>query len=159
MMANHQAMIHKICWFVSRGDSFLFDEMKQEVSMKLWIEYSRFGLQRFQHKSKLSSWLYKIAFYSALQYCYYTERTTKDIDYLPMQALDNYDPPKDEGTTFIEQLAESLSPRDRRWLGHYLNQQDYATIASMEGISQETARKRMSRLFKDIRDKYPKTNN
>ena len=60
MLRDHTGMIHKLSRMYSNNESE-FEDLKQEINYQLIKSYPR-----FRGESKLSTWVYKVALFTAL---------------------------------------------------------------------------------------------
>lgn len=151
LLNKHQFILHKVCWLFSKGQQSTFEDLRQEVSIAIWHEFSHFRLSRFRHQSKESSWIYSIALYTAIHYNHRHTQSTSLINFVPDLATiepASFDPSQ---PSLLLDLLDALPFNDQRWIAYYLDGYNYQTIAQIEGTNEVAARKRMSRIFEKIR--------
>lgn len=151
LIEKHQELLERICISFSGGDDSIYQDLKQEVALSLWKEYGTYGLSRLRNKQKEESWMYSVAFYTALHYKRSHLRTTSLISYSPDMLIYDQTYLTDEPLSLFDELIECLSMQERRLVLYFLNGEDYKSIAQKEGISMVAARKRMSRVIAKLR--------
>lgn len=150
LMRNHNT-INNICLRYCGDNMFYFDELRQECVMAIWREFSIYDLSRLRNPSAESNWIYKICY---LHIAYYLRtpqnqdiHTSTDIS--DIEHLINTEPTQDR--SLLDELTLQLKPHECVMLNHYLNDDSYTTISRVEGITEDNARKQMSRLLNKIR--------
>lgn len=151
LLNKHQFMLHKVCWLFSKGQHSTFEDLRQEVAVAIWHEFRHYRLSRFRHQSKESSWIYSIALYTAIRYTHRLSSSSSHLTFVPDPTAIESAPCDSSQSNFLSDLLDVLPGNDQRWIAYYLDGYDYQTIAKIEGISEVAARKRMSRIFKKIR--------
>lgn len=147
LLNRNYPTINSVCMGFCCGNTFYFDELRQECVLALWAEFSRYGLSRFRGDSTEATWIYQISYHAVLRYL--QQPVHKEVLSIHSQheteslALTD---DKDEWH-LLDEVMEHLGSRERAMLGYYLNEDSYSTIAAKEGISEAGARKRMSRLL------------
>lgn len=151
LLERHHEMLNKVCWLFSRGEPYALQELKQEVAVSIWSEFGRHRLSRFRHESKESTWLYSIAFYTALSYTRSHTLKSAPIVYSDNLAAVALSADEQHDAELLGELLGCLSDEELRWVGYYLDDYPYESVAAIEGISEAAARKRMSRIIQKLR--------
>lgn len=152
--------INSICIRYCGGNAYYFDELRQECTMAIWAEFCLYGLDRFRGDSAESTWIHQIAYHAVINYFrnpnhqeFLSDNNRHSLELfndsqlqpapLQSQSLDDWN--------LLDDLTALLNNRERKLLDHYLDDDSYTTIARTEGITESTARKRMSRLIKKLK--------
>lgn len=138
---------------VCGDDEFYFQECSQAIRYALWKEYSRYGLSRFSHAAKESTWVHRIAYTAVCAYLrkYDKRPPTLSIDnsLLDMVLTDEELAAKER---LLELVAHLDSDADRRLVEYRLEGYSQAEMAKIEGVKVATISKRMSLLMKKLMD-------
>lgn len=143
-------LLGKVCEMFFSTQDYEFQELRQEIMLALWKEYSRYGFARFGNANE-RTWIFTIAWRAAMVYCRnWRRRGQKEMAY--MHPPEQKKPMEQEDQTeVLRQVTLRLSAEDKRWLAYYLDQCPYKIICELEKISNVTARKRMSRMIMRLR--------
>lgn len=151
LLCRNNTTVNSLCLRFSGGNAFYFDELRQECTLAIWTEYSRYGLGRFRGDSTESTWIYQICYHAIVHYL----RNPKHAEFQSVcdlyamdQSLKNDDR---NDLHLLDELAERLNNRERTMLDHYLKEDTYSTIAKTEAITEANARQQMSRLIKKLK--------
>ena len=170
LLKRNNKTINSLCLKFCGGNAFYFDELRLECALAIWTEFSHYGLDRFRGDSAESTWIYQISYHAIADYhrnpnhrelisvrdLYRLDSHIKTIinesigdeeqlygSKLISQALDDWN--------LLDELREHLDYSELNMLDHYLNDDSYSTIARAEGITENNARKRMSRLINKLK--------
>lgn len=151
LLNRHYPVINSICLRCCEGSAFYFEELRQECVLTLWEEFSRYGLSRFRGDSSESTWIKSIAYHAVVHYLRNPEHQEllSLADQYGLETLSSSEVSDD--WHLLDEITEQLNHRERILLEHYLNEDSYCTIALAEGITEDNARKRMSRLLAKIK--------
>ena len=151
LLEKHQDVIYKIIWMFSKDDAFYFDELKQEIGIALWQEFSTHGLNRFRQECSESTWIYQIAYNTARHYYLKNSPHSNHVAYSQelTETLANTDNPQDRCDFNL--LMDAITDEERRWLDYHLKGLNYKKIAQAEHISVGAARVKMFRILNKIR--------
>ncbi|GEM_PF-2190920 len=151
---NHT--INSVCLRYCGGNTFYFDELRQECAVAIWAEFSRYGLSRFRGDSAESIWIYQISYHAVIDYLRNpSNREFQSVcDLYTLEHLTDSQPQSEamwgqsrDGWSLLDELTAQLNHSECNLLNHYLSDDSYSTIARTEGITESNARKRMSRLL------------
>jgi len=134
MVKRHEALIYKVCLVFTRRRSDEVQDLKQEILCNLWRGYGG-----FRNQSKESTWIYKVALNTGLQY-YRKLRRTPDFDsFDDVSSEPPAEPPGDaDFADRLEQLyslIRRLSDEERQLTLLYLDGVDRRETAQILGIS------------------------
>jgi RNA polymerase sigma-70 factor (ECF subfamily) len=142
-ITENQGAIHKVCnvYANSREDR---EDLKQEIILQLWKSYPG-----FQGKSKFSTWLYRIAFNTAITNIRKSKRhpiiealsgteqsipAKEDIDYID-----------DDMNSLFKAIAK-LKDVEKAIVTLYLEEKSYKEIGEIVGISEKNISVKIVRL-------------
>ncbi|MBP9991693.1 MAG: sigma-70 family RNA polymerase sigma factor [Bacteroidales bacterium] len=151
LMVRNNATIVRLCMKYCGGNAFYFDELRQECTLAIWAEFKRYGLNRFRGDSAESTWINQISFNAIA--VYYRNHKPQEYQSICGQFAPDYltDSENRDDWKLLDDLFEQLNNRERVMFDHFLNEDSYATIAHIEGITEDNARKRMSRLLNKLK--------
>ena len=142
-ITENQGAIHKVCnvYANSREDR---EDLKQEIILQLWKSYPG-----FQGKSKFSTWMYRIAFNTAITNIRKSERhpivealsgieqsipAREDIDYM------------DGDMNSLFKAIAKLKDVEKAIVTLYLEEKSYKEIGEIVGISEKNVSVKIVRL-------------
>lgn len=147
LIQEYHPMIYKICRVYS--DEYDFDDLYQEISINLWK-----GLKRYEGKSKLSTWAYRVALNTALTY---QRNNSKHRNKTPlsesMVAASSSDEAaeKERRVQRLFDAVRQLEKVDRSVMLLYLEEKKYDEIAEITGLSASNVGVKISRAKKQLR--------
>ncbi len=136
---EHQRIIYKVCHLYT-DDKHDFADLYQEVVYQLWKSFDSFS-----NKSKISTWIYKVALNTAL---YHLRNKRKHRSY----SLDDiqFDPEiPEEANELMDQLKEmieALNPFEKTLIMLQLEGLSYKEIANITGLSVTNVGTRLNRI-------------
>ncbi len=150
-LRKHEGIVWKVAhaWCRQAADR---EDLAQEIGCQAWRSFSRFDPRR-----PFGTWLYRIALNVAIS----TDRKRKRR---PAERLDDHPEPVGRvaegpgGTESAERQSElfavidALNPVNRALLLLSLDEQPYAAIAEVLGLSETNVATRLSRLKQKLRD-------
>ena len=140
----HQALIHKICRMY-RDTPEDQEDLFQEIIYQLWKSYPK-----FQGKSKISTWMYRIGLNTAMA----SFRKNK-VKLLYSDTVPDKSNVPESAEHWREELLFSairqLSDDERALIGLYLDDFSYVEIAEIIGISENNIGVRLNRIKKKLK--------
>lgn len=132
LIVTNQHMIHKVCnifgqTIADRQDLF------QEITIQLWISFSTFN-----HRSKFSTWLYRVALNTAITQKRKEKRNPVSISLsdMEMRIPDVIGTDTDEeGLNALRSAIHRLNAIDKAIIFLYLEEKSYEEIAEIIGIT------------------------
>lgn len=121
-------------------------DLKQEISYQIVKSYNR-----FKGDSKVSTWVYKVALFTALSHLK-TKRKNTLVEYdLPEVADDSV-----ESDRWTEVYAEikSLPPVDKSLVFLYLENKSYTEMADIMGLTESNIGVKLNRIKKKLKEKF-----
>jgi RNA polymerase sigma-70 factor, ECF subfamily len=127
------------------------DDLLQEIMLQVWK-----SLDRFNYKSSIDTWAYRIALNTAFAWARThrkrtasLKRTTSDVEQIA-RGLES----GAFETRVLEQFIESLSPTDRAVMLLFLDDVSNPDAAEILGITENTLRVRLHRIRRMFEDTY-----
>jgi len=140
LINEHQGIIHKICRLYrdSKEDR---EDLFQEIIFQLWKSHST-----FKQEAKISTWIYRIAFNTAIA----TFRNKQQkIEYYPELPDYSEEQTSDELALRQERLfaaLKQLDDADKTIITLYLEDLSYHQIAAITGISENYIGVKLNRI-------------
>ncbi|CAG5010491.1 hypothetical protein DYBT9275_04733 [Dyadobacter sp. CECT 9275] len=140
MIAMHRGTIHKVSRLY-RDSPEDREDLFQEIILQLWQAFPK-----FEGKSRVSTWIYRIALNTAMA-CYrkksimlsFTER-------LPDKEASNIDGENREREEQLFMILKKLNEADRALLALYFEEFDYSEMAEITGLSENHIAVKMGRI-------------
>ena len=132
MISENQLLIHKVCNIYGRSEADR-EDLFQEITIQLWKSYAS-----FQHRSKLSTWLYRVALNTAIAQHRREKRMlqTTSLSEVEMRIPDTGKVEKDEeALQDLQHAIRRLKSIERAIIFLYLEEKSYQEIADIIGIS------------------------
>ena len=149
LIMEYKRVIYKICYmYATDGENF--KDLYQEVVINLWK-----GFDRYEGKSKLSSWIYRVGLNTCISF--YRQQQRRG-EHTSLEALYGLEAANDETTVQLKEmyrLIAGLSKFERAIILLWLDENSYEDIAEIVGIPRGTVASRLKR----IKDKLTKLAN
>lgn len=126
---QNEAVIAKICRAYS-NDSEEFKDLMQEVLLQLWK-----SKDSFEHQSKLSTWVYRVALNVCLSYLRKRKIKTVALQQSDFNTWDGNDHDRKEEIDVLYLALKALSNEERAIMLLYLEEKKYEEISQILGIS------------------------
>ncbi|OCB75276.1 RNA polymerase subunit sigma-70 [Flavobacterium piscis] len=146
LIHENQKIIYKICKLYrdSREDE---EDLFQEIVYQLWKSYPG-----FIRESKVSSWIYRIALYTAIA----TYRKSKiSIDYyeeFPEHIHPSYEKTISENEERLFWALRKLNDSEKAVISLYLEDFNYKEIAEITGLSDSNVGVRLNRIKNKLKE-------
>lgn len=149
LIMEYKRVIYKICYmYATDGENF--KDLYQEVVINLWK-----GFDRYEGKSKLSSWIYRVGLNTCISF--YRQQQRRG-EHTSLDTLYGLEAANDETTVQLKEmyrLIAGLSKFERAIILLWLDENSYEDIAEIVGIPRGTVASRLKR----IKDKLTKLAN
>ncbi|MCK5279246.1 MAG: sigma-70 family RNA polymerase sigma factor [Cyclobacteriaceae bacterium] len=132
LIVKNQYLIHKVCNIFGRTEADR-EDLFQEITIQLWSSFST-----FEHKSKFSTWLYRVALNTAITQKRKEKRNPVSISLsetemrIPDAAGTDTD---EEDLNALRSAIRRLNAIDRAIIFLYLEEKTYQEIAEVIGIT------------------------
>ncbi len=146
---EQQGPLRRFLLNLSGGNRALSDDLAQEAFLKAWV-----ALPGFSRRSKMSTWLFKIAYNCWLDYCKQSARhglhCTACDERIAADATDG------DGAVYDRQLYQALGQLPEIYrvpiLLHYMEQKSVREIAEVIGADRGAVKMRLSRGRTQLRE-------
>jgi RNA polymerase sigma factor (sigma-70 family) len=154
IISNNKKLIYKVCNSFCHNSDELQD-LVQEVIIRLWQ-----GFDKFDNRSKLSTWMYRIALNTAISH-YRSGKRRSEVNFPITENLLDFpdENPEIELDNHVKQLYEfinQLNELNRSLMILYLDDNSYREIADVLGISETNVATRISRVKQNLKQKFAK---
>lgn len=147
---TYSPKIHRLCLGYT-GDSMLADDLLQEVFIKVWQHYDK-----FRGDSQISTWLYRIAVNTCLQYLRADKsKHNTTIDKLQFR-YDEADTEKEQQIQLLYKCISELAETDRLIITLLMEEVPYPEIAAATAISEGNLRVKIHRIKQQLTSIYSK---
>ncbi len=139
---KHQNIIHKVCRTYTT-DEAAHKDLFQEITIQLWKAYPK-----FRGDSKFSTWMYRVAFNTAISLYRKSKRTVETgpiYDNLKELEYQDYDGEYDKQIDRLYKAIHNLNDIEKALALLYLEDKSYKEISKTLGISEINARVKMNR--------------
>ena len=139
---EHKGIIYKVTYAYSKGPDDRKD-LFQEILVSLWKAYPS-----FKGNSKISTWIYKVALYTAITN-YRNEKTQIKFEQLDrdisLSVSDSFNPEPEERVRFLYQAIGKLASVDKAIIILLLEEKSYKEIAQILGLKPAAVGMRINR--------------
>lgn len=148
-LQQNKGIVFKVAAAYSRSPADR-DDLAQSIALEAWRGFPRFDASR-----RFSTWLYRIALNVAISSLRKERRDADRIVHIEQPLLEQLPQPAvqegAERAQLLRDLLEPLTPLDRALMILYLEDQPYAAIAEILGISETNVATKIARLKQRIR--------
>lgn len=136
---RHYGIIHKVCR-IYKKDPADREDLLQEILYNAWRSYPR-----FEGRSMFSTWLYRVALNTAL---YHNRKERLNVPRVPIEdkVLDIAVQEVDERMKILYQAIDELNPLEKSIVILFLDDQPYAEIAEVTGLSISNVGAKLTRI-------------
>ena len=149
LLAQHAGIVWRVAyaWCRQAADR---EDLVQEIHYQLWRAFDRYDTTR-----TFSTWMYRIALNVAISNDRRRKRTREDrlLDF-PEPATSMPPPAGDGRIVELFQIINGLDPTNRALLLLWLDDQSYAAIAEVLGLSETNVATRLSRLKQKLKTQF-----
>lgn len=145
MLARCERTVFKICLFYTDRQPDNVRDMYQDIVCNLWEAWPR-----FRGDSKENTWVYRIALFTATTQLRRRSRAPAVIRLTDEMMQSLVDCQQEEMSIRLYRLIDCLGKADKSLILLYLDGLPYKEIASITGIAENTARKRVERIKKKL---------
>ena len=147
LVDQHQGIIHKICRLY-RDTIEDREDLFQEIMFQLWQSFPA-----FEGRSKISSWMYRIALNTALASFRKKKPTIFYPDTIPEHADERPDDPRLLQQEQLMNALKKLDDGEKAIIALYLDDISYAEIAAIIGISETYVGVKLNRIKTKLQQK------
>ncbi|MFK7924388.1 MAG: RNA polymerase sigma factor [Bacteroidia bacterium] len=150
LIETNQGIIHKVCRLYAFGLAER-EDLFQEIVLQLWRNH-----KTFSGKSKISTWMYRVALNTAISALRKKERRPKleSNEPLPFGLAERiHDPDIAEKRSFLYRAIDQLSEIERAIILLYLEEQSYEEISQIMGITSNNVGVKLNRIKEKLKKK------
>ncbi len=141
---EYQKIIHNVC-NIYTDNRIDHEDLFQEVLVQLWSGYSRFNGQ-----SKLSTWIYRVALYTAISYIKKVMKSRKAIKDVEIESRD-YIKTEESEEDLLKMAIRKLDQADKAFVLLYLEDKSYKEMSEILGISESNVGVKLNRIKKKLK--------
>ena len=145
LIDQHQALVHKVCRIYTDNKEDHSD-LFQEILLQLWKAYPR-----FKGNAKLTTWMYRVALYTAMSDFKKRNRKKEAMNALERSTERNAAESYFE-MEYLHTVINRLNASDRALLALYLDELSYHHISEIMGISESNVGVRLNRIKKRLKN-------
>ena len=145
LIDQHQNLVHKVCRIYTDNEED-HNDLFQEILLQLWKAYPR-----FKGRSKLTTWMYRVALYTAMSEFKKRSRKKEVVDELERTVERNAAESHFE-MEYLQAVIGRLNASDRALLALYLDERSYQQISEILGISESNVGVRLNRIKKKLKN-------
>jgi RNA polymerase sigma factor (sigma-70 family) len=143
---SHYARVFRLCKGYFNGDEALAGDAAQEIFMKVWQK-----LDTFRNESSVGTWIYRISVNTCLLHLRKpSSRKEIKIHTLPERPAEEYNPLVEDRLKKMYACIQQLDENGKVIILMVLEGLDYASIADIAGVSEETLRVKIHRIKKTL---------
>lgn len=141
VITEYGGIITKVCYYFA-SDSEEFKDLRQETFYNLWK-----GLDKFEHSSKLSTWIYRVCFNTCISFRRKENKIKKiSLDHIVELPDENDEEIKLEEYKIMLSLIRKLRYEDRALIMLWLDEMSYEEISSITGLNRNTVAIKLKRI-------------
>lgn len=128
-------------------------DLYQEIVYQLWKSH-----HSFQGKSKISTWIYKVALNTSLAYLHLKKKHSKTISFqdISVQFEEKIDTQHEDKIAEIYQQIKQLNEVDKAIIFLFLEGKNYEEIASITGFTTTNIGTRLNRIKQKLKNQMSK---
>ena len=145
---QHQGIIYKVVR-VYEAKAEDQKDLYQEIVYQLWKSFSS-----FQGKSKMSTWIYRVALNTAIAHLNKSKRLDKrvEMDFSQLNIAEERDPLLEERMALMYEHIYKLDVIEKGLILLYLEGKNYEEIAKITGFTKTNVGTRLGRIKEKIRN-------
>lgn len=144
---EHQGIIYKITGIYTKNSEDQKD-LYQEIVLQLWRSFDS-----FQGKSKISTWIYRVALNTAIAHLNRSKRTIQkvSVNFELLDMVDENDRIMDERTRLLYEHIKRLNVIEKGLILLFLEGNSYDEISNITGFSVTNVGTRLQRIKEKLR--------
>lgn len=130
-------------------------DLEQEILIQLWK-----SLKTYDARSKLSTWVYRVAMNVAISFYRTNQRRTSDTYSIEASVFHLVNPEETltEERQILNEFIDRLDPFKKEILILYLEEVSYKDISEIVGITESNVGTKISRIKKELKEYFVKLN-
>lgn len=151
LLARNRRLIERACWYFADGNTFLYQELVQQVRVALWDR--RLSLRKGSNRHMEKAW---VLWQCRSVHSHHQRR--KKPDTIPFDEEFFLPEEEDNSRELIEEMAVELTPKERRLLDLLLEGYKPREIARMMDLTPADVSRRRYRMIEKMRQTHEKQN-
>jgi RNA polymerase sigma factor (sigma-70 family) len=156
-LERHRGILVKVVNAYCR-DSAAREDLIQEIAAALWRAYPR-----FDGRAASSTWTYRIAVNVAISFYRSETRKTRNVelaDRATLEGIATLQEPENRGAlALLHEFIDQLDDLNRALMVLYLDDNSYAEIAAIVGISESNVATKISRIKRRLKSEIDAVEN
>jgi RNA polymerase sigma-70 factor (ECF subfamily) len=152
LILEYQDKLYRFCYSQTSNKDDRKD-LYQEILVRIWK-----GLDSFQHKSSISTWLFRLAVNTSIDFLRKSKNQNHNTTSIRIQDIEIADKSNNiesdlilsESIKFMFECINRLSFLDRTLISLYLEDLTYKEIAEVVGISEKNVSVKLHRIKKSL---------
>ena len=144
LLEDNAGIIYKLSFLYTNSKEEA-EDLRQEISYQLVKSFAR-----FKGESKVSTWVYKVALFTALSHLKEAKKTPVLEYAVPEKAVEEQ---PDERWPEVLEAIKTLPALDKSLLFLYLENKTYAEMAVIMGLTESNIGVRLNRIKKKLKEK------
>lgn len=146
MVKRNEALIYKVCLAFTRRQRDEVQDLKQEVLCNLWR-----GFGTFKNESRETTWIYKVALNTALQYYRKLQRTPQFDELTPRMAETYADEDDQQQLGRMYELIHRLDDEEQKLIYLYIDDVSGKETAKIMGTTPGNVRLKLFRIKEKLK--------
>lgn len=151
LIEQHRRLIYKVV------NSYCSDAHEQEDLIQEIIFQIIKGYEKFDHRVKVTTWMYKVAFNVSISHYRKLKSRQKYVVPMPDKLVsveEDEEPEIDENLKRLRELIDELDPLNKAIFIMYLDENSHAEISEAMGISVSNVGTKINRIKKQLKKKF-----
>jgi RNA polymerase sigma-70 factor (ECF subfamily) len=150
LIEKHQKLIYKVVNSYC-SDIHEQEDLIQEIIFQLIKSYGK-----FDHKVKVTTWMYKVAFNIAISHFRKIKNRQKYLVPMPEKLVNisAHESQENENLIRLRKFMNELKPLDKAILIMYLDENSHADIAQAMGVSTSNVGTKINRIKQQLKKKF-----
>ncbi|WP_025864187.1 RNA polymerase sigma factor [Prolixibacter bellariivorans] len=151
LIEQHRRLIYKVV------NSYCSDVHEQEDLIQEIIFQIIKGYEKFDHRVKVTTWMYKVAFNVSISHYRKLKSRQKYVVPMPDKLIsveEDEAPEIDENLKRLRELIDELDPLNKAILIMYLDDNSHSEISEAMGISVSNVGTKINRIKKQLKKKF-----
>lgn len=125
----NRGLIGKVC-YIYATDTDHYHDLYQEVLLNLWA-----NIDSFRGQSKISTWLYRLAINTCLNYLRKDKRQGEQVAIEEVFDIADENPDTLASLAMLQEMIATLSPIEKAIVTLWLDENSYEEIAKVTGLT------------------------
>ena len=147
ILEQNQKIVHKVCVLYTQSEED-HQDLFQEILLQLWKAFPK-----FRGESKITTWIYKIALYTALGSLKKEKRKQKAVEDYKLDLIHSTSfEPENDRQEELQRAINKLEKMEKAIVMLYLEERSYKEISEIMGITESNVGVKINRLKTKLRE-------